>query len=146
MLLLNKKQARTLDQLRRIPVPEARPWGGTGECTWQPVQHGELVDTLLGEVRRAGLRCKSTAWAVNDAETDLFGCVVFAPDAKRPAPDGTVFSLALRHSNAGRYAMAFGFGAQVVVCTLWRRLHKVQYGEPLIMRSALSGGPPIASW
>lgn len=117
MLLFPPDQARTVEQLRQIPVPETRGWGAGGGGTWKPVGHGALADTVLGEIARAGLRPASARWAVNDSETDLFGAVVFEPRRGLRLPKGTALALALRHSNAGRYALTFGFGAQVFVCS-----------------------------
>ena len=117
MLLFPPDQSRTLAQLRRIDVPASRPWGPRGDCHWKPINHGVLADTVLGEIARTGLRCASAKWAVNDSETDLFGAVVFEPRRALGLPKGTALALALRHSNAGRYALTFGFGAQVFVCS-----------------------------
>lgn len=119
MLYLSPDRTRTVEQLRRIPVPTEPGWStrGGGGSRWKPVNHGELVDTLFEEVERAGLRCAEHAWGVNDAGTDLFGSVVFERPGGRVLPEGTALSLALRHSNAGRYALTFGFGGRVLVCS-----------------------------
>lgn len=114
MLYLSDAGSLTIDQLHAIPVPSAPRWSARN-TRWQPVPHGQLASAALRVAQERGFELADHAWTTNPSGTDLFGSIDLV-DPQLDAPDGTRFSLGLRHSNAGNYAVGLAFGARVTVC------------------------------
>jgi len=124
MLMIEEGRQRTLDELDDIEVPTVAPWalargGGT---RWKPINHGILARAVVATAEDGGLVVERADWATSSNDQDLFGAIVFGRTgaARRRGgrlPKGMSLAMALRHSNAGRYAVTFGFGARVAVCT-----------------------------
>ena len=106
-------------QLSTIPTPDIAPWASRAlHSRWRPIQHGELAQTLLDQADALGLALDRHTWQVSGpGDTDLFGCLDFRSSPSLEVPDGLLFSLGVRHSNAGRYALTLVTGARVLVCT-----------------------------
>jgi len=119
MLIIDEGRRRELHELDAIAVPEVAPWAITrgGGTQWKPINHGALARAVIATAEDGGLVVETAHWATNPSETDLFGAIVFGPSRRHPLPKGLSLAMGLRHSNAGRYAVSFGFGAQVFVCT-----------------------------
>ena len=119
MLHIDEGRQRELRELDTIDVPGVAPWARTrgGGTRWKPIQHGVLARAVLRTAEVHGLTVREAKWATNPSETDLFGAIVFGRAAEHRVPKGLELAMSLRHSNAGRYAVTFGFGAQVMVCT-----------------------------
>lgn len=115
MLSFAQGQGRSIEELLAIDVPARPPWPGASR--WTPINHGVLATTVVRVAEERGLRTRSHRWAVNGSETDLFGALVFDPSPRLRLARGLCPALALRHGNAGRYAVTLGFGAQVFVCS-----------------------------
>jgi len=120
-----------LESLSMIPVPTEAPWlDRTQQSRWRPIQHGELARTLLDEVTSQGLQVHRHGWeACGPGSTDLFGTVDIVDDAGLDLPEGLCFSIGVRHSNAGRYALTLVTGARVMVCS-----NGVLVGERVLSR------------
>lgn len=118
MLLIEEGKRRQLHELDAIEVPSVAPWAITrgGGTRWKPINHGVLARAVIRTAEDGGLVVKEAQWATNPSETDLFGSIVFGPSRGYRVPKGLSLAIALRHSNAGRYAVTFGFGARVIVC------------------------------
>jgi len=113
------KSPRTPDELLAVPVPETAHWlSRAKDSRWRPIQHGELAYALLEEAHRLGLRVARDRWVATGPElTELYGCIDFHRTASLEVPDDIVFSIGVRHSNAGRYALNLVTGGHVIVCT-----------------------------
>ena len=111
--------AQTPAQLSTIPVPPVAPWASRAvHSRWRPIQHGELAQTILEQADALGLEVHRHSWQTSGpGDTELFGSLDFSRNPCLDVPDGMLFSLGVRHSNAGRYALTLVTGARVIVCT-----------------------------
>ena len=101
----------TLTDLRRIPL--IRP-DGAGKV-WRGIQHGELVDTILGEIGERGWEIKDQRFSIGGDGANL--AAAFDLDIpKLLAPEGTGFSLGLLTDNRREKALRLYAGANVTVC------------------------------
>ena len=123
--------SKSIQELKAIPIPETRRWNkeGEGVGNWKPVNHGDLVETLLRAVADKGLEVKASEWEVNEGGTDLFGALQIGRGTPAEAPEGTEMAIGLRHSNAGRHAVTLAFGAKVFVCS-----NGVFFGSTVVQR------------
>lgn len=112
----------TRKQLHEIPIPERV---GVSK-NWQGINHGVLADAVVAQCQESNLEIVQEMWYVNPKQTDLFGAVDISNDSQGlPQPEHRVlrldseqmrFSLGVRHSNAGKYAVSFCVGARITVC------------------------------
>lgn len=143
----NTKQAAR-EVLRKVPVPTSLPqWDRKGRpenSFWQPVNHGELADTVIDTVQGIGLEIMQETWTLclpNDA--GLIGAIkVRTPnphvaeeakfDSDKLEARGMETTILVRHSNNAKWALQFLSGASIMVCTngcIWGefgslRIHK----------------------
>lgn len=116
--MLYGKSTETRETLRGIPVPVREV-----SSRWVGVQHGELADNICRVCENSGLKISAEFWKTNDTKTDLFGAIDFdqnspsLPEGCRASDLGLNFSMGVRHSNVGRYAVSLAVGARVVVCS-----------------------------
>ena len=135
MLMIESGRIVSRSALRAIPVPQKPRWTGRGAGNaWMPINHGVLADAVVHAAGARGLKVVEEQWATNGSETDLFGAIVFGRSRRVSMPRGLSPAMALRHSNAGRYAVTFGFGAEVGVCT-----NGVLYGEHVVSHKHTRG-------
>lgn len=123
-------------QLSTIPVPQIAPWASRARHSrWRPIQHGELAATLLEQADALGLEVERHTWQTSGpGDTDLFGSLDFRRSPSLQVPDGMLFSLGVRHSNAGRYALTLVTGARVIVCA-----NGMLVGEQVLSRRHTDG-------
>lgn len=135
-----------LEKLSAIPVPSVAPWSDrTRQSRWQPIQHGELAGTLLDEIEGHGLQVHRHTWETSGpGDTDLFGTVDVLGDGGFHLPEGLCFSIGVRHSNAGRYALTLVTGARVMVCSngvlVGERVLSRRHTDDLDLRSVVRVG------
>ncbi len=116
MLYTHGRELVPRKQLNLIPVPDR-----TGQVTeqWQGLNHGKLATAVVKRLEAHGLQVVKEMWYVNPNRTDLFGAVDIAPSDTLPGLDigqDAFFSMGVRHSNVGKYAVSFCVGARIVVC------------------------------
>lgn len=107
--------------LNLIPVPKR----DNVSSQWKGVQHGELATTIVKRVKAAGLLVQNEGWYVNPDKSDLFGAVDIALDSPKLEELGVKlnigqdadFSIGVRHSNRGRFAVSFAVGARISCCS-----------------------------
>src|SRR5688572_22803072 len=86
---------------------------------WQGVGHGKLATAIVKRVEAAGLQVAREEWYVNPKRDTMWGSVDITPESMCNVNKGVTldigqqanFSLGLRHSNGGRYAVSFAVGA-----------------------------------
>ena len=103
----------SLEQLREIePVtPE-----GAGR-RWQPIPHGELVDTIKDEVLTRGWRVREELFSTARDGADMAGALLIEGVRGVPEVPGLTLALGFIHSNARRKALQLTVGASVACCT-----------------------------
>jgi hypothetical protein len=135
-----------LDLLSTIPVPAVAPWADrTRLSRWRPIQHGLLARTLLEEAEDHGLEILRHGWEVaGPGDTDLFGTIDLRGGSRVQMPEGLCFSIGVRHSNAGRYALTLVTGARVMVCSngvlSGERVLARRHTDDLDLRDVVRGG------
>lgn len=128
MLYATQNELLTREQLREIPVPERT----NVSSRWEGIAHGQLADTLVERIQLRGLKVKREVWKTNPQQSDLFGALDIVEEApsrraKRKQEnllalpeldlvEDAVFSIGVRHSNLGRYAVSLAVGARIAVC------------------------------
>ena len=145
--MLNLSKApRTPDELLAVPVPESARWvSNARDSRWQPIQHGELAYALLEEAEDLGLRVARDRWvATGPGLTELYGSIDFHRSASLEIPEDIRFSIGVRHSNAGRYALNLVTGGHVIVCTngllMGERVLCRRHTDDLDLRETVRGG------
>lgn len=115
MLYARESELLTREQLHEIQNPDR-----TGKVggRWVPVQHGDLADAIVARAENMGLKVQKEVWKTNPTGTDLFGSLDLDTSDWMLCDVGqdATFSLGVRHSNVGRYAITFAIGARVAVC------------------------------
>ena len=108
----------TLEVLTAVPVPDTAHWVSQARHSrWRPIQHGALAQALLDEAEALGLCVERHSWQLSGSgSTELFGALDFLPTPSLGLPEGIGFSVGVRHSNAGRYALTLITGGRVEVC------------------------------
>jgi hypothetical protein len=140
------KTPRTPAQLLAVPVPESARWvSNARDSRWQPIQHGELAYALLEEAEGLGLQVAQHRWMATGPDlTELYGCIDFHHSASLEVPEDIVFSIGVRHSNAGRYALNLVTGGHVIVCTngllMGERVLSRRHTDDLDLRETVRGG------
>lgn len=116
MLYAQANELLTREALRAIPIPER----DNVSARWQGINHGALADTILKHLEKKRFGVINEQWKTNKQGTRLFGAIDLklpgGVSARRALGQDGVFSLGVRHSNDGRYALAFAVGARVSVC------------------------------
>lgn len=110
------KGARMVDagRVRNVATPGAT-------STWQPVGHGQLIDTVTAAADRIGMVITGEEHFLGKGGNRYFGRLRVAPKApgtlavSQPADYG--FFVGLRNSLDKSYASALGFGTNVFVCS-----------------------------
>jgi len=90
----------------------------TAGSRWAPVQHGKLADTLASNLLDRGIVIQNEVWAVDASGQDLVGGIdVRLPESLGIEPiTGSLYSMALRHSNRQKFALTISCGLRVMVC------------------------------
>lgn len=107
---------RTRKELEEIPIPEQ--WGASSK--WEGIQHGELANTIIETCARMDFKVLGECWYTSGDGAALYGGVDIDPASMGNDLDigtPTAFSMAIRHSNDMRYALTFGVGARVFLCS-----------------------------
>lgn len=105
-------------ELRKIPVPKEFPSYRAGNgARWVPLQHGELADAVIKELKVANLTPTNESWALCRKDAGLVGSIDFESLPGVKTPTGVSSSLGLRHSNDGLWALTFVVGGRVMVCS-----------------------------
>lgn len=114
VLLAKKSKVVTRAELATIPTPAPRG------ARHRPVPHHELVGTLDGVLREAGLTIADERYAVGRGGSRLFGVMKVRPVEGHALQSATrvgqAFSLGLRSGNAGDVAIKVAAGLRVTVC------------------------------
>lgn len=110
----------TRAELYKIPLV-ASPLKWNPSENWKPIQHGELADLVISQIRNAGLVPGEEKWDVGKNSANLVGAIeIRGVETKgiNPLPAGIPirFMLGIKHSNDGRCALQFCVGAQITVC------------------------------
>lgn len=118
MIYTHGKTCLDRKNLNLIPIPDR---GDTVSDIWQGLNHGKLATAVVNGIKSHGLEIRQETWYVNPSRTDLFGAVDIEPNASVGATldigQEALFSLGVRHSNVGKYAVSFCVGARIVVCS-----------------------------
>jgi hypothetical protein len=101
-----KCEVVTREQLATFPTPAAT-------STWRPVHHAELVNVLIDQLDRRGLRPVREQYAVGKGGLALFGAIDLV-NGHGNANRG--MALGLRHSNDKALAVQLVGGGRVFVC------------------------------
>jgi hypothetical protein len=115
MIYTAGKDLLTRKQLNIIKVPTRT----NVSDNWEGINHGKLATTVVKRVEHAGLQVLREYWYTNPKRDTLWGAVDIAPENASPSLDigqDACFSLGVRHSNLGRYAVSFAVGARIGVC------------------------------
>ena len=102
---------KTLEQLHDIPL--VRPPNALSR--WKGIQHGDLVEAIIGSVDDRGWAATDMQFAVGQDGARLAGAFDLAlPEL--PAPAGLDFSLGVLTDNCCERALRLYVGARVEVC------------------------------
>lgn len=124
--MLCTKYPMTREALRRVPITQRDP--ATTSDSWAGIQHGALADALIQTVQSRGMATETERWGVSKDQSCMYGSfdvrvpprmVVQGADGAAiviPELHGMAYSLGVRHSNAGKYAVTVSVGARVFVC------------------------------
>ena len=96
----------TREALNGIGTPESTD-------TWRPIPHAEVVDAIIDAGVDVGLVPVKEAYALNAAQSKLFGVVTFKADS-----EGGEYTnmIGFRHSNDKTLALSLTIGKRVFVC------------------------------
>lgn len=115
VLLAKKSKMVTRAELATIPTPPPRG------ARHRPVPHHELVGTLDGVLREAGLTIADERYAVARNGGRLFGVMTVRPNEghvlQSAVREGQEFAIGLRSGNLGDVSIKLVASLKVVVCT-----------------------------
>lgn len=114
MIFIEPSSRISEEMLREIPITDR----GARSEKWQGIQHGVLADTIIGRATEAGLQVVDSNWFVKNDGDVLYGHVDFkygVTIGEDPTTKDYNFSLGIRHSNCGRYALGFIVGAKILI-------------------------------
>lgn len=115
VLLAKKSKMVTRAELATIPTPPPRG------ARHRPVPHHELVGTLDGVLREAGLTIADERYAVARNGGRLFGVMTVRPSEghvlQSAEREGQEFAIGLRSGNLGDVSIKLCASLRVVVCT-----------------------------
>jgi len=120
LITIHPNKRSTIEELRKIPITTDE----NRSDNWKGIQHGVLADTFLERSRDADLIPTETQWYVKNKGDLLYGCVDFKPTEvlhRLDVPEKELgwtkecsFSVALRHSNDGRYTLGYLVGLRLI--------------------------------
>jgi hypothetical protein len=104
-------------QLNLIPITKRN----NVSDRWKGVQHGQLATAIVKQAQAHDIEITKEQWYCNPDRTDLYGAIDLTPASVGQSLDGigqgASFSLGVRHSNLGKYAVSFAVGARISVCS-----------------------------
>lgn len=113
MIYISPNNQISLNDLREVAITDR----GRRSEEWQGIQHGHLADTIMQRATEAGLEVADSRWFVKNNGDVLYGHVDFKYGVTIGTPGKKSdfnFSIGIRHSNCGRYALGFIVGARVL--------------------------------
>lgn len=96
------------DQVNGIATP-------LGTATWRPISHYDAIETTLAELEKLGITVTREQHTLANKGQEYFG--VFRLGGKAEAAKDWELMLGLRNSHTKRFALRFGFGAEVFICS-----------------------------
>lgn len=123
MLYMHGQTLLSRKDLHGVAVPAREAIPGRTE-KWMGVNHGVLADAIVSHLQKADLEILKEGWYCNPKGDSMWGAVDIAPNHKENAPllkldigQDAAFSMGIRHSNLGTYAVSFAVGARISVCS-----------------------------
>jgi hypothetical protein len=107
MLMVQNEIKR--NNLKNIPFIH-----GSGSSRFLPIEHHELANTIVSQVKDIGLGMKSEKWGVSDDRTSLFGEIVLDKVLDNPTME---FTIGVRQNNNRRFPITLVSGSNVFVCS-----------------------------
>jgi hypothetical protein len=95
----------TLEFLTTVPVPKKTE-------TYTPVSHTDLVNALLEQIDKAGLKVKDQTFAQNRQGRQMFGCFTLATENSEQE-----MNIGFRNSYDKSMQLGFVTGSRVIVCS-----------------------------
>jgi len=116
MIYTSGQQLLTRSDLKQIAVPQREDVGKH----WVGVPHAELAESIVTHVEALGFRIAKETWYCNPNQTALYGSVDVDTTGTQYGLDlgqDALYSVGVRHDNAGKYAISLAVGARVTVCS-----------------------------